>query len=145
MQTPQNRRFYGKMEWPSFWPSYIGVKGRGLWAKHMGLKRGAIGNTLEEHIRNLGNILGTWWESIGNLKGTFGNKGEKKKSFPPLPPAPKTKIKALWVHDEAFPLASWNFLFLVQTAKPTSSEHWYWSCSAIFEVSKFWIAQCPKF
>jgi hypothetical protein len=32
----------------------------GLWAKHMGLKRGAIGNTLGEHIGNLkGNIEGT--------------------------------------------------------------------------------------
>jgi hypothetical protein len=39
----------------SRWPYYIGEKGRTL-AKHMGLKRGAIGNTLEEHI---GNILGT--------------------------------------------------------------------------------------
>jgi hypothetical protein len=26
---------------------------------YMGLKRGAIGNTLGEHIENLGNILGT--------------------------------------------------------------------------------------
>jgi len=31
----------------------------GLWAKHMGLKQGAIGSTLGEHIGNLGNILGT--------------------------------------------------------------------------------------
>jgi hypothetical protein len=31
----------------------------GLWAKHMGSKRGAIGNTLGEHIENLENILKT--------------------------------------------------------------------------------------
>jgi len=28
----------------------------GLWAKHMGLKRDVIGNTLREHI---GNLMGT--------------------------------------------------------------------------------------
>jgi len=35
----------------------------GLWAKQMGLKQGAIGNTLGEHIKNLG-------EHIGNSLGT---------------------------------------------------------------------------
>jgi hypothetical protein len=29
------------------------VRRGGLWAKHMGLKRGAIENTLEEHMGNL--------------------------------------------------------------------------------------------
>jgi len=37
----------------------IEVRRGGLWAKHMGLKQGAIGNTLEEHIENLENILRT--------------------------------------------------------------------------------------
>ncbi len=37
----------------------IQVRKGGLWAKHMGLKEGAIGNTLGEHIENLQNILGT--------------------------------------------------------------------------------------
>jgi hypothetical protein len=32
------------------------VRKGGLWAKHRGLKQGAIGNTLGEHI---GNLLGT--------------------------------------------------------------------------------------
>jgi len=41
------------------------VRREGLRAKHMGLKQGAIGNTLEEHI---------------------GNKGKMKKSPPPCPP-----------------------------------------------------------
>jgi hypothetical protein len=31
----------------------------GLWAKQMGLKRGAIGNTFGEHTGNIGHILGT--------------------------------------------------------------------------------------
>jgi hypothetical protein len=39
----------------------------GLWAKHMGLKRGAIGNTLGKHI---GNLMGTHWELEGNMVGT---------------------------------------------------------------------------
>jgi hypothetical protein len=57
MKAPQNRIFYGKMKCPPFGLTYIGEKERDLWAKHMGLKRGAIGNTLGEHLRNLGNIL----------------------------------------------------------------------------------------
>jgi len=35
------------------------VRRGGLWAKHMGLKPDAIGNTLGEHIENLRNILRT--------------------------------------------------------------------------------------
>jgi hypothetical protein len=34
---PQNRRFYGKINYLSLWPTYIGEKGR-TWAKYMGLK-----------------------------------------------------------------------------------------------------------
>jgi hypothetical protein len=41
----------------SLWPNYIGEKGRTLGKNIWGLKRGAIGNTLGEHI--------------GNLKGTL--------------------------------------------------------------------------
>ncbi len=64
------------------------VRSGGLWAKHMGLKWGAIGNTFGEHIGNLGNMLGT--------------KGKWKKSSPSSP-HPKLKrkiIKELWVHVE---------------------------------------------
>jgi hypothetical protein len=46
------------------------VRRGGLWAKHMGLKLGAIGNTLGEHI---GNLMGTHWEFERN-------KGKMKKS-----------------------------------------------------------------
>jgi len=49
------------MECLPLWPTYIAEKGRTL-----GLKRGAIGNTLGEHIGNLGNIL----EPDGNPLGT---------------------------------------------------------------------------
>jgi hypothetical protein len=60
MEAPQNRRFYGKMEVPlSLWAIYILIRG-GLWAKHMGLKRAVIGNTLGEHYWKLyENSLGT--------------------------------------------------------------------------------------
>jgi len=37
MEVPQNRKFYGKIECFSFWPTYISEKARTL-AKHMGLK-----------------------------------------------------------------------------------------------------------
>jgi len=50
------------------------VKRGGLWAKPMGLKGGAIGNTLrgthwelKEHIENL---METNWELVGNMLGT---------------------------------------------------------------------------
>jgi len=45
------------------------VRRGGLWAKHMRLKRVAIGNTLGEHI---GNLMRTNWE-------LEGNKGKMKK------------------------------------------------------------------
>jgi len=35
------------------------VKRGKLWAKHVGLTQGAIGNTFKEHIGNIKNILGT--------------------------------------------------------------------------------------
>ncbi len=89
MEAPQYKRFYWKMECFTLWPTYIGEKG-GLWTKHMGLNQGAVGNTLGELIGNLGNILRTWWELIGNLKGTqkghVGNRGKMKKILAP----PKT-------------------------------------------------------
>jgi hypothetical protein len=52
---------------------------------NMGLKHGAIENTLEEQI---GNLMGTSWELKKNMLGT---KEKRKKSFPhpPLPPPAK--------------------------------------------------------
>jgi hypothetical protein len=53
----------------SFGPA-VWVRMGGLWAKHMGLKRGVIGNTLGEHIGDLRNIFGTHWELERNMLGT---------------------------------------------------------------------------
>jgi len=67
----------------------IQVRSGRLWANHSWLKWVAIGNTLAEHIENLGNSLGT--------------KGKWNISSPPPHPNPKLKrkrIKALWVHAE---------------------------------------------
>jgi hypothetical protein len=47
----------------------------------MGLKRGAIGNTLGEHTENLRNMLGT--------------KERRKKILTPLPPHPRLKRKKI--------------------------------------------------
>jgi len=47
----------------------------------MGLKRGAIGNTLKEHIEDLGKILKTHWEQ----------REKEKKNLPPLSPTQNLK------------------------------------------------------
>jgi hypothetical protein len=65
----------------------------GLWAKHMGLKQVAIGNTLGKHIGNLGNILGIRWECIGNLKGTCWEQKKNERNLRALPPPPNPKLK----------------------------------------------------
>jgi hypothetical protein len=53
------------------WPSYIGEKGRSV-GKPYGIKWGAIGNTLEEHVvnsrNNFENTLETWWEHKNKMK-----------------------------------------------------------------------------
>jgi hypothetical protein len=59
------------------------VKRGGLWAKHMGLKQVAIGNTLGNtlgtslNLRNLGNPLGTCWEQRKDEKISPPNLKEK--------------------------------------------------------------------
>jgi hypothetical protein len=72
----------------SFGPP-IWVRRGGLWAKHMGLKGGAIGNTFGEHIGNPGNILKTHWELEGNMLGT---KEKGKKILPPTQNFFKKKV-----------------------------------------------------
>ncbi len=50
---------------PPLWPTYIGER-KTTFAKAYEIKvRCYVG----EHIGNLGNIVRTWWEPIGNLKG----------------------------------------------------------------------------
>jgi hypothetical protein len=68
------------------------VRSGGLWAKHMGLKQGAIGNTFEEHI---GNLVGTHWERQENM---FLSKEKLKKTLPS-------------VHASAYPSAACVFDF----------------------------------
>jgi hypothetical protein len=50
------------------------VRRGGLWAKYMGLKGGAIGNTFGEQIANLRehieNLMGTHWKVERNMLGT---------------------------------------------------------------------------
>ncbi len=65
METPQNKRLYGKMECLPLWPTYIGEKGRTL---TYGIKMKCIDNTFGEHI---GNMMGTHWEFEGNMLGTM--------------------------------------------------------------------------
>ncbi len=74
---------------PPLLPTYIGEKGRTLGKTYMGLKRGAIGNTLGEHIRNL---MGTHWELEGNI---LGAKENEKNPHPPIQNLKENKIKAL--------------------------------------------------
>jgi hypothetical protein len=79
MKVHKNWKFYGQMECLPLWLIDISGKGRrgGLWAKYIGLKQRAIGNT---HVEHIGNLLEQ-------------NKNEKKKFsfFAPLPPKLKRK------------------------------------------------------
>jgi hypothetical protein len=59
METPQNKRLYGKIECLPLWPTYLGEKGRTL-GKTYGIKV----RHYWEHP--LGNTLGTYWESDGD-------------------------------------------------------------------------------
>jgi hypothetical protein len=83
MEAPQNRRFYGKMEYLSLWPSYIREKGRTL-GQTYGIKM----RCYWEHP------WGTHWEHEGNMVGT------KEKNPPATQNLKAKKIKALWVHAE---------------------------------------------
>jgi hypothetical protein len=78
MESPQNRRFYGKMKCLPLWPTYIGEKGRTL-GKTYGIKV----RCYWEHP------WGTHWKPDGNLKGTCQKKGKIK--INPLPDRPPFK------------------------------------------------------
>jgi len=51
------------------WPSYICEK-RTTFAYAYGIKVRCYGEHVAKHIRKLRNIVGTWLEPVGNLKGT---------------------------------------------------------------------------
>jgi len=72
-KAPQNKRFYGKMECLTLWPTYIGEKGRTL-GKTYGIKM----KCYWEHT------WGTPWEPWEYI----GNKGKMKKNPRPLAPPP---------------------------------------------------------
>jgi hypothetical protein len=74
----------------------IYVRRGGLWAKHMGLKQGAIGNTHGEHIGNL-------------LEQSKKNKNIFAPPPPPTQPNSKEKKQDTLSVCRAFPLAAWNF------------------------------------
>ncbi len=78
----------------SFHPSFTSL--------NMGLKQGAIGNTLGEQI---GNLMGTSWELKRNMLGT---KEKRKKSFPHPPCRPHTKFKR---KKNQGTLSAWAFPF----------------------------------
>ncbi len=89
----------------------IELRSGGLWANHRGLKRGAIGNTLVEHI---GNLMGTHWEQREN----------EKNSSPPPHPNPKLKrkrVKALWVHAEPS-----HWLHEISISRTVHHHFWPW-------------------
>ncbi len=101
---------------PRLWPTYIHEM-RTTFAKAYGIKVRCYGEHVGEPIWNLGNILGTWWESIGNLKGTWNTLGTrekwKKKTFhpSPFPQTYKEKARHLdgmlgpshWLHEISLP------------------------------------------
>jgi hypothetical protein len=85
MEAPQNRRFYGKIECPPLWPTYIGEKEWTL-CKTNRIKA----RCYWEHP------WGTHWELGGNILGTK----EKWKIN-------QGTLSTCW----AFQLAAWNFYF----------------------------------
>jgi hypothetical protein len=80
MEAPQNRRFYWKMGCLSFWPTYIGDKGRTL-GKTCGIKARYYWQhpwgTHWEPREHIGNLMGTHWElerNEGKMKRVFDSK-----------------------------------------------------------------------
>ncbi len=91
-------------------------------------------------------LWGTYWEPIGNLKGTYCEQRKMKKN-PPLPTQNlKEKnqgtLSACW----AFPLTAWNFYF-----QNYSSPFLAWANTSIinwgylFHASINWWGVCPKY
>ncbi len=55
------------------------MRKEGIWAKHMALSQGVIGNTVggthQELREHIGNLMGTHWELESNMLGTNGKMG----------------------------------------------------------------------
>jgi hypothetical protein len=85
------------------------VKRGGLWPKHMGFKSRVIRDTLWQHVENLENKIGTYWNFLKNMMGTHRDP-KKMKSLSPPPPTTKKKFGALNVCC-TFPFTPCNFYF----------------------------------
>jgi hypothetical protein len=99
MEAPQNRRFYGKMEYLHIWPTYIDEKGRTL-----GQTYGIKVRCYWEHP------WGTHWEPIGNMKGTWWEQRKKEKNPSPTKNFKEKKSR----HFECMlspPIGCMKFLF----------------------------------
>ncbi len=82
----------------------------GLWAKCMGLKRGAIGNTLGENIENL---MGTHWEKKEKNPlppPTQNLKGKKSRHFECILSLPIGCTKFLFPTWANTPIINWGYL-----------------------------------
>jgi hypothetical protein len=82
MEAPQSRRFYGKMECLSLWPTYIGEKG-GTLGKTYGIKA----RCYWEHP------WGTHWGHREHIENPLGTRKNEKKSSSPPSLNPKLKRK----------------------------------------------------
>jgi hypothetical protein len=73
MDSPQNKRFYGKMECIPLWPTYLGEKERTL-GKTYGIKMRCYWEypwgTHWEPKEHVGNLMGIHLELEGNMLGT---------------------------------------------------------------------------
>jgi hypothetical protein len=95
MEVTQKRKFCGKMECLSLWPSYRGKKGRTS-GKTYGIKARCYWEhpwgTHWEHREHIENLMEIHWELEGNM---LGAKEKFKKILPQAPPKLERKNKAL--------------------------------------------------
>ncbi len=91
----------------SFGPP-IQVRRGGLWAIHMGLKRGAIGNTLGEQHWKLREHIGN---PFGNLKGTCWEQRKNEKTSSPHPKLKRKKNQGTLSACLSLPIGCMYFWF----------------------------------
>ncbi len=110
--TTEKKKITPLFNWPTIW-----VRRGGHWAKHMGLKGSAIGNTLGNTL----NLIGTHWE--------LGDKGKMKKFLPsptPTPTPPQNLKEKKSGHFEcmlSLPIGCMKFL----CSKTVQFHFWVWA------------------